>query len=546
MISAPSHPHFDRAHPNLTPRRLRIIAASLATVVAAGLAPTISSAAAPAPLILKANSSAWAKIGPSRTTQIAQVVVTAPGRAVELGLQFRADTRASGYRTKVKIAANGAVSGTFSRVAANKQSDLSGGGSLGFSVAAGQRIRLEATVAGKDTVNLFLRAWKDGTKKPSTWQLVAKDSSSKKITRAGALYLWAKTPAGSPRIPLKYSVASVAPFTLAKALQVGLPPAKPQPADPGKTFSIAVIGDTQEETGWPTDPRFPSRTAWLAAHRESLNLRYAIHTGDMVNWGWLAPNQYTLAKKAMSTLTRAGVPYSLTVGNHDTRAVGWDGVPGSRGYGGSAYVFNPECVRRLSASECDTKKLVRKTAEFNDAFPLGGLTADVGGTFEYGKVDNTWSTFSVDGTKWLVLSLEFAPRKTAVEWGRKVVAAHPNYNVILSTHFYLNGNGTISNSNAGYGETSGTYIYDRIVSKYANVKIVTSGHTGGFTRRVDTIKGNKVISYLGNSIVRSENPLRILTINTKSGVISNTVYRKVVNGTATRHSSGKDTITIIR
>lgn len=518
----------------------------MATVVVAGLAPAVSWAATPATLTLKANASAWAKVGPSRTTQIAEVVVTAPATAVETGFQFRAKAKASGYRAKVKIAADGAVSGAFSRVASNKQKTLSGGGSLGFSVAPGQRIHLEATVAAKKTVRLFLRAWKEGTSKPKGWQLVAKDSSSKRISKPGTLYLWARTPAGSAKSKLNYSVTSVASFSLHRALQVGEPPAAAPPsADPNSSFSIAVIGDTQEETGWPTDPRFANRTAWLAQNKSSLNLRYTIHTGDMVNWGWLAPNQYTLAKTAMNNLRQAGVPYSLAIGNHDTRAVGWDGVEGSTALGGSAYVGNPNCVVKLGASACDTKKLVRNTTEFNAAFPVRNLTANVGGTFESGKIDNVWTTFSAGGAKWMVLTLEFAPRRAAVAWARNVVASHRDYNVILATHFYLNGSAKISSSNAGYGETSGKYIYDQIVSKYSNVKIVTSGHVGKYARRTDTIKGNKVISYLGDRLGSSDNPVRILTINTKSGVISNTVYSKFVNGKATKHSSGKDTIRII-
>ena len=51
-----------------------------------------------------------------------------------------------------------------------------------------------------------------------------------------------------------------------------------------------------------------------------------LHTGDVVNWGWLVPAQYAIASEAMLPLERAGIPYALTIGNHDTRAVGWNGV----------------------------------------------------------------------------------------------------------------------------------------------------------------------------------------------------------------------------
>ncbi|MFT3860696.1 metallophosphoesterase [Micropruina sp.] len=482
------------------------------------------------------------QVGPSRTTQIAEVVVVAPITPVEVGLQFRAQGTSSGYRAKLTIDADGNVSGAFSRVASRKQTSLKGGAELGFKVSPGDRIHLEATVAAKKTVRLYLRAWKEGATKPSAWQLVAKDSSSKRISQSGSVYLWGRTPAGSPTITLGYDVESVATFSATKAAKIGV--VAPLVSD--TSFSIAVIGDTQEETDASTDSRFPDRTAWLAKNKTSLNLQYVLHTGDMVNWGWLVPSQYTVAKAAMRNLTTAGIPFSPAIGNHDTRAVGWNGIAGSTGYGGSTYASNPECVTKLGASACNTKLLVRKTDEFNSAFPVSGLTAQVGGAFESGKVDNIWTTFSANDTKWLVMSLEFAPRKTAVEWARKVVASHSDYNVIIATHYYLDEHGKISASNAGYGDTSGQYLYKQIVSKYSNVKIVTSGHVGSYTSRTDTNNGNRVVSYLGDKLGASDNPLRILTINTSTGVVANTVYRTIKGSTATSYSTGKNTITITR
>ncbi|MFT4296501.1 MAG: metallophosphoesterase [Micropruina sp.] len=546
MISAPSHPRRPGPQHRTLPRLLAAVL--LASALLVGAVPNPADAATTKSLALTANASAWAKVGPSRTTQIARITVTAPTGAVEFGLQFRAKAKSSGYRTKLTIAADGSLSGAFSRVSSYNQTSLSGGGPLGVTVRPGERIHLEATVAGTNPARLYLRAWKDGSSKPAGWQLVAKDSSSKRFTGSGSLYLWARTPSGSPKVALRYTVDSVAAFSLVKANQIKVvaPPSDQPGADPGEVFRIAVIGDTQDETNSATDRRFGNRTAWLAANKDALNLRYVLHTGDMVNWGWLVPSQYTHAKAAMSNLTKARLPFSAAIGNHDTRAVGWDGVKGSRGYGGSAYVGNPECVERLGAKACNTNLLVRDTAEFNDAFPLKSMIADVGGTFEPGKVDNTWTSFAVGKTKWLVLSLEFAPRRTAVEWGRQVVANHPDHNVIIVTHYYLNGDGNISSSNAGYGETSGKYIYDQIVSKYPNVKIVTSGHVGKYTSRTDTIDGNTVVSYLGDKLGGSDNPLRILTIDTATGRVDNTVYSVVTDSAATEYSSGRNTISIIR
>ncbi len=519
-------------------------ATTLALLSLAGTVPSAVGAPAAGSLPLTANTLAWAQVGPSRTTQLAEISVTAPRGALEFGLQFRAKKKSSGYRTKVKVASNGAVSGSFSRVKSNSETALSGGGPLGFSVSTGDRIHLEATVAAKKAPRLYLRAWKEGAHKPSGWQLVARDSSAKKrISKPGAVYLWARTPAGSPGTSLKYSTMTVAKFSLREASQIGTDESLERSSN---SFSIAVIGDTQEETRWSTDPRFADRTKWLAEHKNSLNLKYVLHTGDIVNWGWLAPQQFTRARSAMNYLTAAGVPYSVAVGNHDTRSVGWDGLPGSTGYGGGPYSQNPECPTKLDAYECKSWRLVRHTEEFNDTFSISSLTARIKGQFEPGKIDNTWTTFTVLNTKWMILSLEFTPRRSAVEWARKVVAKHPDHNVIIITHYYLDSNGKISPSNAGYGETSGKYLYEQIVSKYPSVKIVAAGHTGRFTSRTDTSRGNRIVSYLGNMMTNSENPVRVLTINVKTGVVSNTVYSKVSESGATRASTGKAKLSIIR
>lgn len=306
------------------------------------------------------------------------------------------------------------------------------------------------------------------------------------------------------------------------------------------TFSIGVIGDTQDEIYSSTDTRFPKRTAWLASNKDKLGLKYVIQTGDISSWGWLATNQYANAKKAMTTLDNAGIPWAGAVGNHDTAAVGWNGIAGSTGYGGSAYAMNPECPTRLTAAQCNSNYLVRRTEVHNSYFPLSGIRA-VGGAYEAGKADNHWTTFTANNTKWLVLTLELWPRTGVVAWAKSVVASHPDYNVIISTHSYLDGGGSISTSNGGYGSTSPKYLYDQIVSQYSNVKLVFSGHVGTAASRQDTPNGNTVVSYVGNELGKDAT-LRMLTVNTTTGSVKSTVY----NAAFTSVGSTSHTIKVLR
>jgi hypothetical protein len=366
-------------------------------------------------------------------------------------------------------------------------------------------------------------------------------------TDSGASFYLKKTTGSPVALP---PAPAPAPAPTATATATATPtaaptptPTVPAPAGTDNTFGIAVIPDTQAETNNTANTPFLNRVNWMVANKTKLDLRYVLHTGDMTNWGWLDSGQLTRAKAAMDVLKKNGLPYALTVGNHDTRAVGWDGVAGSSKYGGAAYMNNPECVIKLGDAACKSWLLARQTTNFNQTFPLSGM-GNVGGAFEAGKDDNIWTSFTANNTKWLVLTMELWPRAEAVAWAKNVVATHPSYNVIIQTHHYLNGDATISSSNGGYGSNSPKYIYNEIVSKYANVKLVFSGHTGGFTSRSDAPNGNTVVSYLGNDMGGpTYNPVRTLSINTATGQVTSTVYDPIHSKTVNTTSN---TITIIK
>lgn len=323
------------------------------------------------------------------------------------------------------------------------------------------------------------------------------------------------------------------------------PPAPaPAPQPTTGTFSIAVIPDTQGEMG-PNDTRFENRTQWLAANKAALNLSYALHTGDVTNWGWIAPDQIAIARRATAHLENAGIPHVYAIGNHDTAVVGHNGVAGSRGYGGSAYVNNPECVERFSAAECKSWLLVRRTAEFNQAFPVS-RAKNVGGTFEAGKIDNVWTTFEADGVRWLVLTIEPWPRPAAVAWANEVVKNHPRHNVIVQTHSFMTGGGGIDASRGGYGSTSGQYLFDNLIKLYPNIVMTFSGHQGEASARSDTgVHGNTILSFLGNFGSNRSNPVRIVTIDADTGRVT-TRIEVPQRGEVWSQYSTSGTITITR
>ena len=123
-----------------------------------------------------------------------------------------------------------------------------------------------------------------------------------------------------------------------------------------------------------------------------------------------------------------------------------------------------------------------------------------------------------------MINLELWPRKTAVAWANSVVKAHPRHNVMIATHSYLMGNGTLYQK-SDYGETSPQYLYDNLVKRHANIKMVFSGHTGYSGVRQDVgVHGNRIITLLLTMHDEVTNPVRIVEVNAATGTLASFVY----------------------
>jgi hypothetical protein len=269
------------------------------------------------------------------------------------------------------------------------------------------------------------------------------------------------------------------------------------------------------------DKRFLTRAQWLADNKDALNLRYVLHGGDVVNWGEWDPWQYDVADEGMQVLENAGIPYILSVGNHDTRAVGApgpDNVPVSEITGGGS-ACNPATV----------KQDVRKNPLFNQYFSgrfgesAGSYTAycAAGDANPACSISNGYTVFDAGGVKWLVLSLELWPRAEVVAWAESIVKNHLNYNVIVVTHSYLiNSNGSLHGDNGGYGATAPAYLRDNLVIKYPNIRFVFSGHEGTVASYKDA--GNPTVAYLQN--MNDNGLVRILRVDTANNTATSYLY----------------------
>jgi hypothetical protein len=267
-------------------------------------------------------------------------------------------------------------------------------------------------------------------------------------------------------------------------------------------FTLAVVPDSQQEVLRAEDTRLAKRLQWVVDHRDELNIQMLLHVGDMMNWDTSDHAQYVKASAAMAVLDKAGLPYAMALGNHDTAAttVGGSAAPGK------------------------VNTNLRNTATYNTFFPLSRFKA-LGGVYESNKIDNAWHSFSAGGLDWLVLNLELWARTGAVAWARSVVEKHPHHNVIVLTHSHLAGNSTIEKTKGGYGDNSPQYVFDRLLKPYANVRLVFSGHVGSHGYRKDEGgNGNTIYQFLQCYHDNNANPIRLFEVDTKNGTIKSRVY----------------------
>ncbi len=232
------------------------------------------------------------------------------------------------------------------------------------------------------------------------------------------------------------------------------------PITPG-AWTLAVLPDTQIYA--QTYPQhFNAQTQFLVDQRDALNIKMVLHEGDITNNNNVP--QWNNAKASMSKLDGV-IPYIMAPGNHDYG-------PGGNAADRTTFYHNPEY--------------------FGPTTPYA-TQPSMGGFFEAGKTDNAWSTFTAGGQEWLALALEFGPRDAVVDWANDVVAANPDKLVMMVTHAYMYYDETIYDwatkgssqnwnphsygvANGPGGVNDGQELWDKLVSKHENFRLVFNGH----------------------------------------------------------------------
>lgn len=258
---------------------------------------------------------------------------------------------------------------------------------------------------------------------------------------------------------------------------------QPQQQQAAKSFSIAIIPDTQyntKESQGGSNALFEAQVDWILANREQNNIAYVIHLGDITDDGDAAPKQWENAAKVMYKLEEPlpglphGIPYGLAVGNHDQ-------LPSQFAASGATQYFNQYFG----------------TAHFQGRPYYGG---------HFGQDnDSHYDLFSAAGTDFLVLYVEFdafdEQQEAMNDWASAVLTEHADRKAIVVTHYTLFLNpvaGTNAEGSAPFSKQA-QRLYDRL-KVHPNLFMMTGGHVGdnGEGFRQDSYQGHSVKSFLSD------------------------------------------------
>ena len=241
-------------------------------------------------------------------------------------------------------------------------------------------------------------------------------------------------------------------------------------------YSMAVVGDPQivtarSVTSSKDKGKIDALYKWIVDNAKDRNIKFAFTLGDFVH----DPNnveQYEAAVTALKQLNGV-VPYSIIRGNHD------------------------------------------KLSYYNTYFKYDDFKGQLEGSFDATML-NTYQKFQVGNIKYMVVNLDFgvggadtADSDEIIAWANKIVAANPDYNVIVTTHGYLYNDGTrlgpgrtssptynVVNDYGYQRDKDGTDIWNEFTSKHSNIVLVLSGHITS-----EKIVKSESIGVNGNTVV---------------------------------------------
>ena len=226
-------------------------------------------------------------------------------------------------------------------------------------------------------------------------------------------------------------------------------------------YSMVVVPDPQRLVNYHPEAYY-DMMQWIVDNEKTLNIQAVLNMGDMTDTG--AAEQWVVSKKGMDLLNSTDIAWMPMMGNHDDSA-GFNSTYDYATYGSGRSWF--------------------------------------GGSYQSGKLDHTYWFVDAGDRDYLVFSLGWMPTVSVLSWAEGILQQHPDKNVIVTVHAYMNSNGALL-SKADFGIAGlfpqipdGQQIWDTF-KKYENVVLMMSGHVHSedIVSYVDQNAANKDVASL--------------------------------------------------
>lgn len=270
-------------------------------------------------------------------------------------------------------------------------------------------------------------------------------------------------------------------------------------AEDGVDFSFAWASDTQYYSdSYPEI--YDKEMKYVADMKDEKKISYLIHTGDLVD-DFNRPDEWKVASDSMKRLEDAGVPYGVVTGNHD--------------------------VNHDESNYTEYWKYFGRE-RFEDQPYYGD---DLNNNRDH------YDLISVKGQDFLIMYLGWNIQDNTVEWANEVLKKYPDRYVIIGTHEYISPTGAYS----GQGEM----IWNEIVAKNDNVRMVLCGHLHGVAYNVKHVENSDrvVIEMLADyqsGPQGGQGYMRFLEFNLAANQIHVTTYSAYMNDSNFFEEEGKD------
>ena len=273
---------------------------------------------------------------------------------------------------------------------------------------------------------------------------------------------------------------------------------------PGEDFTLVQIPDTQfysenGSRGKITD--FRNQTSWMVTNKDTLNIEFVAHMGDMVENRDDSEQEWINADSAMDIIenpTTTGFPHGIP----------WGGAPGNHDQnrsGGLNKFWN----------------------QYFGTTRWAGRTYFKGG-YSDGTNDANYQFFSAGGMDFIVVNMEYRASAAMINWADALLKANPTRRAIITSHEIVQAHldaGTPVDQAPFFGQ--GRAMYDGLKDN-PNLFLMLCGHWHGEGRRSDTFEGRTVHSILCDyqtEVNGGDSWLRYLVFSPRNNTISSNVIR---------------------